>query len=194
MRLVIRSEKMRQRWIALLILNRSANASSVFFLFFSLTIKDKTNSLHLRQGSFTRKVRTIFTLKIIVSIFVKLFLILVLHLGQFFIVRFFVKRATGLLNRRTPNSVAGLLNRRTPNSVAYIFRYLHLCYKVINDSVRFNASIYLFKSYYINSVISFNIMSQYILEFVIVILFIPVVICYYMWMNIVFFLVLNVGY
>jgi hypothetical protein len=30
--------------------------------------------LHLGQGSFTRKVRTIFTLKIIVSIFVKLFL------------------------------------------------------------------------------------------------------------------------
>ena len=30
--------------------------------------------LHLRQGSFTRKVRTIFTLKIIVSIFVNLFL------------------------------------------------------------------------------------------------------------------------
>jgi hypothetical protein len=47
-----------------------------FFLFFSLTIKDKTNIsltfkiLHLRQGSFTRKVRTIFTLKFIVSIFV----------------------------------------------------------------------------------------------------------------------------
>ena len=39
----------------------------------SLTIK----ILHLRQGSFTRKVRIIFTLKIIVSIFVKLFLILV---------------------------------------------------------------------------------------------------------------------
>jgi hypothetical protein len=57
--------------------------------FFSLTIKDKTNIslkikiLHLRQGSFTRKVRTIFTLKIIVSIFVKLLLILVLHLRQF---------------------------------------------------------------------------------------------------------------
>ena len=51
--------------------------------------------LHLGQGSFTRKVRTIFTLKIIVSIFVKLFLILVLHLRQFFIVRIFVKRATG---------------------------------------------------------------------------------------------------
>ena len=74
----------------------------LFFLFFSLTIKDKTkisltiNILHLRQGSFTRKVRTIFTLKIIVSIFVKLFLILVLHLRKFFIVRFFVKRATVL--------------------------------------------------------------------------------------------------
>ena len=60
-----------------------------FFLFFSLTIKDKTKIsltikiLHLGQGSFTRKVRTIFTLKIIVSIFVKLFLI-------------FVKRATDL--------------------------------------------------------------------------------------------------
>jgi hypothetical protein len=72
-----------------------------FFLFFSLTIKDKTNIsltikiLHLGQGSFTRKVRTIFTLKIIVSIFVKIFLILVLHLRQFFIVRIFVKRATG---------------------------------------------------------------------------------------------------
>jgi hypothetical protein len=70
-------------------------------LFFSLTIKDKTNIsltikiLHLEQGSFTRKVSTIFTLKIIVSIFVKLFLILVLHLRQFFIARIFVKRATG---------------------------------------------------------------------------------------------------
>ena len=72
----------------------------LFFLFFSLTIKDKTKIsltikiLHLRQSSFTRKVRTIFTLNIIVSIFVKLFLILVLHLRQFFIVRIFVKRAT----------------------------------------------------------------------------------------------------
>ena len=71
-----------------------------FFQFFSLTIKDKTKIsltikiLHLGQGSFTRKIRTIFTLKIIVSIFVKLFLILVLHLRQFFIVRIFVKRAT----------------------------------------------------------------------------------------------------
>ena len=71
----------------------------LFFYFFSLTIKDKTKIsltikiLHLGQGSFTRKVRTIFTLKIIVSIFVKLFLILVLHLRQFFIVRIFVKRA-----------------------------------------------------------------------------------------------------
>ena len=70
----------------------------LFFLFFSLKIKDKTKIsltikiLHLGQGSFTRKVRTIFTLKII---FVKLFLILVLHLRQFFIVRMFVKRATG---------------------------------------------------------------------------------------------------
>ena len=62
-----------------------------FFLFFSLTIK----ILHLGQGSFTRKVRTIFTLKIIVNIFVKLFLILVLHLRQFVIVRIFVKWATG---------------------------------------------------------------------------------------------------
>ena len=72
----------------------------LFFYFCSLTIKDKTKIsltikiLHLGQGSFTRKVRTIFTLKIIVSIFVKLFLILVLHLRQFFIVRIFVKRAT----------------------------------------------------------------------------------------------------
>ena len=66
-----------------------------FSLFFSLTIKDKTNILHLRQGSFTRKVRTVFTLKIMVSIFVKLFLILVLHLRQFLIVRIFMKRATG---------------------------------------------------------------------------------------------------
>jgi hypothetical protein len=69
-----------------------------FFLFFSLTIKDKTKIsltikiLHLGQGSFTRKVRTIFTLKIIVSILVKLFLILVLHLQQLFIVIIFVKR------------------------------------------------------------------------------------------------------
>ena len=51
-----------------------------FSFFFSLTIKDKIKisltikMLHLGQGSFTRKVRTIFTLKIIVSIFVKLFL------------------------------------------------------------------------------------------------------------------------
>ena len=49
----------------------------------------------LGQGSFTGKVRTIFTLEIIVSIFVKLFSILVLHLRPFFIVRIFVKRATG---------------------------------------------------------------------------------------------------
>ena len=76
-----------------------------FFLFFSLTIKDKTNIsltikiLHLGQGSFTRKVRTIFTLKIIVRIFVKIFLILVLHLRQFFIVRIFVKRATVTFQR-----------------------------------------------------------------------------------------------
>ena len=41
-----------------------------FYLFFSLTIKDKTNIsltikiLHLGQGSFTRKVRTIFTLRL----------------------------------------------------------------------------------------------------------------------------------
>ena len=61
-----------------------------FVYFFSLTITDKTNIslkikiLHLRQGSFTRKVRTIFTLKIIVNIYVKLFLILVLHLTIFY--------------------------------------------------------------------------------------------------------------
>ena len=73
-----------------------------FFLFFSLTIKDKINisltikTLHLGQGSFTRKDRTIFTLKINVSIFVEIFLILVLNLRQFFIVRIFVKRATGV--------------------------------------------------------------------------------------------------
>ena len=54
--------------------------------FFPLTIKDKTNIsltfkiLHLRQY-------TMFTLKIIVGIFVKLFMILVLHLRPFFIVR-----------------------------------------------------------------------------------------------------------
>ena len=70
-----------------------------FYFIFPLTIKVKTNIsltikvLHLRQSNFARKVRTIFTLKIIVSIFVKLFLILVLHLRQFFIVRIFVKRA-----------------------------------------------------------------------------------------------------
>jgi hypothetical protein len=72
------------------------------FSIFSLTIKDKTKIsltikiLHLGQDSFTRKVRTIFTLKVIVSIFVKLFLILVLRLRQFFIVRIFVKRATDI--------------------------------------------------------------------------------------------------
>jgi hypothetical protein len=65
------------------------------FSIFSLMIKDKTNILHLRQGSFTRKFRTVYTLKIIVSIIVKLFLILVLHLRKIFIVRIFVKRATG---------------------------------------------------------------------------------------------------
>ena len=75
-----------------------------FVYSFSLTITDKTNIsltfkiLHVRQGIFTRKVRTIFTLKIIISIFVKLFLILVLHLRQFFIVIIFVKRATGHLS------------------------------------------------------------------------------------------------
>ena len=59
-------------------------------------LKDKPNIslsfniLHLRLGSDTRKVRTIFTLKIIVSIFVKFF-----NLGfTLFIVRIFVKRAT----------------------------------------------------------------------------------------------------
>jgi hypothetical protein len=73
----------------------------VFSFFFPLTIKDKTNIsltfkiLHLRLGSFTRKVRNISTLKIIVSIFMKLFLILVLHLRQYFFVRIFVERATG---------------------------------------------------------------------------------------------------
>jgi hypothetical protein len=68
---------------------------SFFLSNFSFTIKDETNILHLRPGSFTRKVRTVFTLKIIVSIFVELFLILVLQLRQFLIVRIFVKRATG---------------------------------------------------------------------------------------------------
>jgi hypothetical protein len=83
------------------------------FLFFSLTIKDKTQIsltikiLHLGQGSFTRKVRTIFTLKIIVSIFVKLFLILDLHLRQFFIVRIFVKRATVPLKQKKRPVLAG---------------------------------------------------------------------------------------
>jgi len=57
------------------------------------TISLKIKILHLRQGSFIRKVRTIFTLKIIVSIFVKLFMILILHLPQFFIVRNLVKKA-----------------------------------------------------------------------------------------------------
>jgi hypothetical protein len=47
----------------------------IFFVVFLLTIKDKTHIsltfdiLHIRQGSFTRKVRTNFTLKIIVSKF-----------------------------------------------------------------------------------------------------------------------------
>ena len=80
----------------------TVNCSLSFVSIFSLTIKDKTNIsltfkiLHLRQGSFTHNVRTIFTLKIIVSIFVKLLLILVLHLRQFFFLRIFVKKATGL--------------------------------------------------------------------------------------------------
>ena len=88
-----------------LTVNCSLNASSIFFSIFSLTIKDKTNislkikTLHLRQGNFTRKVRTIFTLKIIVNIFVKLFLILILHLRQFVIVRIFVKRATQMIKQ-----------------------------------------------------------------------------------------------
>ena len=83
------------------------------FLFFSLTIKDKTKIsltikiLHLGQGSFTRKARNIFTLKIIVSIFVKLFLILVLHLRQFFIVKIVVKRATVLLKQKKRPVLAG---------------------------------------------------------------------------------------
>ena len=72
----------------------TVNCSLIFFSILSLTIKDKTNILHLRQGSFTLKVRTVFTLQIIVSIFVKLFLILVLHLRQFLIVRISVNRAT----------------------------------------------------------------------------------------------------
>jgi hypothetical protein len=59
--------------------------------------KNQDNSFNFRfQIGNDRQVRTIFTLKIIVSIFVKLFLILVLHLRQFFIVRIFVKRATEL--------------------------------------------------------------------------------------------------
>ena len=92
----------------------------LFFLFFSLTIKDKTKIsltikiLHLGQGSFTRKARTIFTLKIIVSIFVKLFLILVLHLRQFFIVRIFVKRATDVyISKVVMHFVFALLNFAT---------------------------------------------------------------------------------
>ena len=107
----VRSRKMRSRRIALSFWNKSTNAAAIFCLFFSLTIKDKTNIslkikiLHLGQGSFTRKVRTIFTLKIIVSIFVKLFLILVLHLRQFFIVRIFVKRATGMSQQTTMSKI-----------------------------------------------------------------------------------------
>jgi hypothetical protein len=68
----------------------------------SLTIKDKKNIsltfniLLLLQGSNTHKVRTMFALKIIISIFVKLLMDLVFHLRQLFIVRIFVKRAAGL--------------------------------------------------------------------------------------------------
>jgi hypothetical protein len=62
----------------------------------SLTIKDTFNILHLLQGSNTHKVRTMFALKIIISIFVKLFMVLIFHLRQLFIVRIFVKRAAGL--------------------------------------------------------------------------------------------------
>ena len=109
-----------------------------FFLCFSPTIKEKTKIsltikiLHLGQGRITRKVRTIFTLKIIVSIFVKLFLILVLHLRQFFIVIIFVKRATGfywntksLLKIRPPNTI----NMLSMNIPAY-WRVQHLWGKI----------------------------------------------------------------
>ena len=79
--------------------------------FFSLTIKDKTNIslkikiLHLRHGSFTRKVRTIFTLKIIVTIFVKLFLILVLHLAIFYRMNFCEKGYRYFAELIVPNIV-----------------------------------------------------------------------------------------
>ena len=89
-----------------------------FFQFFSPTITDKTKIsltikiLHLGQGSFTRKARNIFTLKIIVSIFVKLFLILDLHLRQFFIVRIVVKRATVLLKQKNWQAVTWVRMRK----------------------------------------------------------------------------------
>ena len=51
-------------------------------------------------------------LMIIVSIFVKLFLILVLHLRQFFIVRIFVKRATDFYT--TANILALSLSSSSP--------------------------------------------------------------------------------
>ena len=95
-RFVIRSENALTGNCSLIFKPKRQCIVHLFFSsIFSLTIKDKTNILHLRQGSLTRKVRTVFTLKIIVSIFMKLFLILVLHLQQFFIVRILVKRAIG---------------------------------------------------------------------------------------------------
>ena len=73
-----------------------------FSFLFSLTIKDKTNIsltfkiLHIRQGSFTRKVRTIFTLKIIVNYVCETLYDLSFTLANNFIVRVFVKRAAGV--------------------------------------------------------------------------------------------------
>ena len=74
----------------------------------SLTIKDKKNIsltfniLLLLQGSNTHKVRTMFALKIIISIFVKISLILDLHLRQFYIVRIFVNTVARPVSQQLP--------------------------------------------------------------------------------------------
>ena len=133
---------------------------SFFLFFFSLTIKDKTKIsltikiLHLGQDSFTRKARTIFTLKIIVSIFLKLFLILVLHLRQFFIVIIFVKRATEVLgNIYIHNTVCIHSFATQPSDIPFrSMAYDRITY--VDNHVNFSASTidhYIaFKDYFIS--------------------------------------------
>ena len=82
-----------------LIFKPKRQCSVHLFFNWSLRIKDKTTisltfkMLHLREGSSTRQVRTMFAFNIIVSIFVKLFMVLILHLRQLFIVNIYVIRS-----------------------------------------------------------------------------------------------------